>query len=442
MNFLKRIFSPAPLQPAIEDEAVIKQKYSYWRWRTFFGMYSGYALFYCTRKSFNAVKPALMDGLGLSITDLGILGTVFSVAYGLSKFLSGVLADRSNPRFFMGIGLIITGLLNLVFGSASVVWIFLAIWALNGCFQGWGWPPCAKLLTHWYGKNERGRGWGVWNTSHNLGAFIIPLLVTWAVGQYNWRFGMYIPGVMAIAGGLLVMLLLRDTPQSMGLPPIEVYRGEAASTPKKQKLSAKEILFDYVLKNPYIWLLAIAYFFVYFLREGITEWMQIYFMQDRGFVLKHANWGLSAFEIGGFMGSLAAGWISDRIFNGNRGPVNLLFSLAIIGMLVLLWMVPAGAVGMAVISMFFTGFMIFGPQMLIGMAAAEISHKNAAGTATGFVGWFAYLGSAAAGFPLSLIAKHWGWGPLFVTLGICGCIAVLLLTPFWSKKTEERYATA
>lgn len=445
MRKLFKIFAPAADAPPVEDADEVKRKYKYWRWRTFFGMYSGYALFYFTRKSFNAAKPALMDGLGFSITELGVLGTVFSLAYGLSKFLSGVMADRSNPRYFMGVGLIVTGVLNLLFGSSSTVLVFLVVWALNGCFQGWGWPPCAKLLTHWYSQNERGRWWGVWNTSHNLGAFVIPFIVTWAIGAFNWRFGLYLPGVFAIIGGIGVIWALRDTPQSMGLPTIEEYRGDYSggkpADPKK-RLSAKEILLKYVLKNRYVWILAVAYFFVYFLREGVNEWMQIYFMQARGFSLGQANIGLSFFEFGGFMGSLSAGWISDRIFNGNRGPVNVLFSLGVFCMLCVLWMVPTGGVVMAASAMFLTGFLIFGPQMLIGMAAAEMTHKNAAGTATGFVGWFAYLGSAAAGYPLSKIAQSFGWGPLFVSMGGCAALAILLLIPLWSKKAGKEYTPA
>ncbi|MCB1117342.1 MAG: phosphoglycerate transporter protein PgtP [Chlamydiia bacterium] len=445
MKKIFRFFIPPEKRSDIAEQALVKKRYAYWRWRTFFGMYSGYAMFYLTRKSFNAAKPALMEGLGLTITDLGILGTAFSLAYGLSKFLSGVLGDRSNPRYFMGIGLIVTGVLNLIFGAASTIWVFLVLWALNGCFQGWGWPPCAKLLTHWYSQNERGRWWGLWNTSHNLGAFVIPVIVTWAIGAFSWRSGMYIPGIIAILGGLGVIYTLRDTPQSMGLPPIEKFRKDdpdGAPVDEKIKLSSKEILVKYVFKNVYIWLLAIAYFFIYFLREGVNEWMQMFFTQSCGFSLGQANVGLSFFEAGGFLGSLAAGWISDRIFNGNRGPVNVLFSMGILGMLAVLWMTPQGHVTFATFAMFLTGFMIFGPQMLIGMAAVERSHKNAAGTASGFVGWFAYLGSAAAGWPLSKIKQVAGWGPVFVALAGCAIVAILLLLPLWSKKRDPEYAEA
>ena len=87
------------------------------------------------------------------------------------------MADRSNPRYLMGFGLILTGLFNIFFGLSSSVLVFAIFWGLNGWFQGWGWPPCNRLLTHWYSQKERGRWWGAWNTSHSVGGALIPIIV-------------------------------------------------------------------------------------------------------------------------------------------------------------------------------------------------------------------------------------------------------------------------
>ncbi|MEI6531426.1 MAG: MFS transporter, partial [Chlamydiota bacterium] len=198
MSSIWQIFKPAKHKPEIEDSQVVKDQYKYWRWRIFYSMYIGYAFYYFTRKSFTFAMPTMMSDLGFDESQLGFLGTVMSLTYGVSKFTSGVLADRSNPRLFMSVGLFITGVMNICFGLSSSLTLFALFWGLNGWFQGWGWPPCARLLTHWYSQKERGTWWGGWNTSHNVGGFIIAFLAAYCAQIWGWRAAMYAPGIICI----------------------------------------------------------------------------------------------------------------------------------------------------------------------------------------------------------------------------------------------------
>jgi OPA family sugar phosphate sensor protein UhpC-like MFS transporter len=252
---------------------------------------------------------------------------------------------------------------------------------------------------------------------------------------------MYIPGILCIIIGFFLINRLRDTPQSLGLPPIEKFKQDypAKKAFQDKEISVKEILFKHVLSNKYIWVLAISYFFVYIIRQAVNDFGALFLMKTKGYSLMMANGSVFWFEAGGICGSLAAGWASDKIFKGRRGPINVIFSFGVIFAIAGLYLAPPGMVVMDYALMFTIGFLIFGPQMLIGMAAAELSHKKAAGTATGFTGWVAYLGAATAGYPISKIAETWGWYGFFVTLGICGVISVLLLLPLWKIKTNPNY---
>ena len=436
------ILRPAPYAPEIQDPNEVKERYKYWRFRIFYGMYIGYIFYYFTRKSLTFAMPAMMQQLGLQISDLGILTSVLSITYGISKFLSGVLADRSNPRFFMAIGLILTGIFNVLFGLSSCVWLFALLWGCNGWFQGWGWPPCARLLTHWYSQKERGTWWGLWNTSHSVGGALIPLIAAFCAQKWGWRYAMYAPGFMCIGIGLFLINRLRDTPQSLGLPTIEKYKNDypSAKHQEERELSSKEILLKYVLNNRYIWVLAISYFFVYVIRQAINDFGALFLMKAKGYSMLSASGSVFWFEAGGIFGSLVAGWASDKIFEGRRGPINVLFSLAVVLAIVGLYWVPHGMLLLDYGLMFTIGFLIFGPQMLIGMSAAELSHKKAAGTATGFAGWWASLGAAAAGYPITKVAEIWGWQGFFVVLGSCGVIAAILLAPLWGMKSTPHPA--
>ncbi len=436
------IFRPAPPVEEIQDSNLVKKNYKYWRLRTFYAMYVGYAFFYFTRKSFTFAMPAMQSELGLGKFELGLLASILSLSYGASKFISGIQGDKSNPRYFMSIGLILTGIFNFLFGLSSVFWAFAVFWGLNGWFQGWGWPGCAKLLTHWYSQSERGRWWSLWNTSHNLGGALIPLLVAACVEYFGWRCALYVPGVICIGAGFFVMNRLRDTPQSLGLPPIEKYRDDYPNQKSRKiesdNLSTKQILWQYVLCNKYIWVLAIAQFFIYVIRTAVNDWSMLYLIEVKNYTNLQAGFCVCWFEVGGFLGSLAAGWSSDVLFKGKRNPINVLFTVAILFLLFAFKVIHYPWPILDGVFLFLFGFFIFGPQMLIGVAAAELSHKKAAATATGFAGCFAYLGAAAAGGPLGAITKEWGWDSYLLTLFVCGVMGALLMLPLWNVKTNPR----
>lgn len=435
------ILKPAPSAPEIQDSDAINKNYKYWRWRIFYGMYIGYVFYYFTRKSFTFAMPILMQDLGLQISDLGILSSILAITYGLSKFLSGILADRSNPRYFMAIGLILTGVFNICFGMVSSIFLFAIFWGLNGIFQGWGWPPCARLLTHWYSQKERGTWWGFCSSSHSVGGALIPLVAAFCAQMWGWRYAMYVPGITCIGIGLFLMNRLRDTPQSLGLPPIEKFKNDYpnAKHSEEKEISVKELLLKHVLSNKFIWILAISYFFVYIIRQAVNDFGALFLIKAKGYSMMAANGSIFWFEIGGILGSLAAGWASDKIFKGRRGPINVLFSIAVIFAIAGFYLTPAGMMFLDYSFMFAIGFLIFGPQMLIGIAAVELSHKKAAATSNGFVGWIAYLGAATAGYPISKIAEIWGWYGFFVALSICGAISVFLLLPLWKIKSNPKF---
>jgi len=439
-NFLRA----APCVPEIQDPEVVKKKYSYWRLRVFLGMYLGYAFYYFTRKSFTFAMPALQSELGLEKWELGLIGSILSVSYGASKFVSGILGDRSNPRYFMATGLILTGVFNILFGLSSLFWLFAVFWGLNGWFQGWGSAGCAKLLTHWYSQSERGRWWSFWSTSQNLGGVLMPIFVPVCAQLFGWSYSMLVPGVIGITMGLCLILFLRDTPQSIGLPPIEKYRGDygVKTASLEKKMRGRDILFEYVLRNKFIWVLAFSYFFVYVIRIAVNDWSMLYLMEVKGYAPLEAGLCVCWFEIGGVFGSLVAGWSSDLLFKGRRNPVNAIFVTAILFLIIAFrfYVAPSYLIDAAFLFLF--GFFIFGPQMLIGMAAAELSHKKAAATANGFVGTFAYLGAATAGAPLGAITKLWGWDSYLVALALCAAAALGLLLPLWSVRASPKEVIA
>ena len=217
---------------------------------------------------------------------------------------------------------------------------------------------------------------------------------------------------------------------------------EIAQQQEGAGMSRKAILTRYVLANPYIWLLSLCYVLVYVVRAAINDWGNLYMSETLGVDLVTANSAVTMFELGGFIGALVAGWGSDKLFNGNRGPMNLIFAAGILLSVGGLWLMPFASYVMQAACFFTTGFFVFGPQMLIGMAAAECSHKEAAGAATGFVGLFAYLGASLSGWPLAQVMDIWHWTGFFVVIAIAAGISALLLLPFLNAQAPRTASEA
>ena len=152
-----------------------------------------YSAYYLVRNSIYYTAPAMVatPSLGLDITAIGVITSVFPLTYGCSKFVSGVVGDVLSPRAMLATGLALTACVNVLFGFGhSLAW-FVALWGINGILQGWGGPACAKLITSWFAGGERGTYWGLWNISHNFGAFLAPLLAGSAAVKFGWRFGVW-----------------------------------------------------------------------------------------------------------------------------------------------------------------------------------------------------------------------------------------------------------
>ncbi|PSW63546.1 MFS transporter family glucose-6-phosphate receptor UhpC [Photobacterium kishitanii] len=424
---------------AVISHSTVDQRYKYWRLHIMVSMYIGYAGFYLTRKNFTYAMPAMIADLGWDKSDIGMMGTLFYLTYGCSKFISGMISDRSNPRYFMGIGLIATGIINICFGFSSSIMAFTLLWIANAWFQGWGWPACSKLLTSWYSRSERGLWWSCWNTAHNVGGALIPLLVGFLTVHYGWRYGFFIPGIIAIFIGFSLCWRLRNKPTAIGLPSIGLWRHDHLEIAQENEgidLTQRQILFKYVLTNKYLWLLAMSYVLVYIVRTAINDWGNLYLTEQHHYSLLSANGALSLFEVGGFLGSLVGGWGSDKLFGGNRGPMILLFAMGIFLAVAALWVMPVTSYILQSGCFFAIGFFVFGPQMLIGMAAAECSHKDSVGAATGFVGLFAYMGAALAGYPLAIIMNYYHWTGFFVVISVAAAFIGLLLLPFLKVQTS------
>jgi sugar phosphate permease len=436
MNLLKPIGARLGLPPVadpITDPAEVDRLYRYWRVRVMYSMTTGYALFYLLRKNLSMAAKPITDEFGFSNTQWGLVLSVSTIVYAFSKFLSGIVGDRANPRYLMAGGLLFSALVNACFGLGAGLTSFVVLWALNNLFQGAGSPPCFRLLTHWFSPKEIGRAWGIWNASHQVGGALIAVGAGYLVTHHGWRSAFWVPAILCVAGAGWLFNRLTDSPESMGLPAVEVYREGASPT----ALGAEHgdfwgIFRRHILGNKWVWIVSVANFFIYVVRIGVLDWAPKYLVETKGFTLTDAGVSLSVFEITGIFGAYAAGWISDR-FGGRRGPVGVFFMLLLVVALALLFRVPPGQRLTMAWLFGALGFFVYGPQLLVAVAAADYATKVASSSAVGLTGLLGYIGATVCGLGTGLLVDNYGWNGAIWFYGISAVVACGLLALTWSQ---------
>ncbi len=420
------------------DDATAK-RFQQWQTRSIVGSMVAYAVFYILRKNLSMAIPGMEadPDLGFSKADLGLILTLHGVVYGISKFLNGFVGDRLNARWFMMFGLTMCAICNFVFGMSSVVWLIGLAWVLNGFFQGMGYPPCARILTHWIHPNQLATKMSLWNISHSVGAFIALVLCGYIV-TYGWRLCFYIPVVIGLLGVLFIYVVLRDTPTSVGLPEIAVGKQTAEKEEKKTNKEFREILMKRVFKNKWVWILSVSNFFVYTVRFAFLDWGPTMFQQWLKISPAESGWAAGCFELAGLVGMIVGGWACDKYFQGRAARVCLLCMLATFAFVGILWW--WNSAGLSVIGsiaiLCFIGFFIYGPQALVGMAAANIATRDAAASAVGLTGLFAYGSTVLSGWGLGLVVDNWGWNYVLVGLLAAALIGTIIMSFLWNAKAN------
>ncbi len=445
IGWLKPAPAATPLPAAEVDPA-----YQRLRRRVFGGIFIGYAAYYLVRNNLALAIPDILKEFPQhSKAELGTALTALSIAYGVSKFLMGSVSDRSNPKYFMPLGLLLSCFIILISGTVKAIYtslfVLVILQALNGWVQGMGWPPCGKTMVHWFSTNERGVTVSFWNVSHNIGGALIANFALLGVTLFNdWGAKFYFNAVIAAVIAVVVFFLLRDTPQSEGLPPIEQHRNDYPpdyTEDHERTMTFREIFLTHVLPNKYLWAIAIANAFVYFVRYGVVNWIPTYLETAKGFSFQQSSLGWSLYEYAAIPGTIACGWISDKVFKGRRAPATILFMALTLVAVLVYWFNLTGPLWIDYAALIAIGFLIYGPIMIIGLHALDLVPKKAAGTAAGFTGFFGYVfGSALSGTGVGWIADNWGWSGVFSTMVVC-CVLTIVFSAFTlghQAKSAER----
>jgi OPA family glycerol-3-phosphate transporter-like MFS transporter len=428
-------FRPAPPIPRKSPDEIARA-YPIFRWRIFEATFIAYAAYYLVRNNLSPVQVDLGHAMGYDKTMLGSILASSAGAYGIGKLVLGQFADRANAKKFLLTGLILTAAANFAFGLSRNFSMHLTLWTLNGFVQGMGSGPCLRSLAHWYSVRERGTVFGFWNVSHNIGGAVAGIVAAQCTEHFGWPSAFYVPGALALLCGVYVALRMSDTPQSVGLPPIEEYsegRPFVGSHVAERELSLREIVFVYLLPNRVLWLLGCATFFAYIANYSILDWGPTYLREAKGASLANGGLSIAINEVAGIFGMLVMGWLSDRV-GGRRGMVSALSMLPLIFGFEALLMVPPNTLWLDFIVFAILGFFSYGPLMLMGVMSIDFTSKKAVATAGGFIALFGYMGRMVEGQAIGWLAQHYGWKVGFDCVIGCVILGFILLCFTWNTR--------
>ena len=397
-----------------------------------------YSFFYLTRKNLSMAQPGMLEEGVISTYALGTIMTVHGVVYGCSRFVNGFWADRLNGRIFMTVGLALSAAMNFVFGCTSWTLLFAAFWIVNGFTQGMGFPPCAKMLTHWIHPKELATKMSVWNTSHSFGAVMALGLCSLLLGLgFNWRWCFWVPAVLAGATAVFCFFCVHDSPTEAGVEELDI-RAEGANVqdgePREITNADRRRL---VFGNKVIWLVSLANFFVYIVRFGFLDWGPTFLKQYKGISVAKGGLMIIAFELAAVVGTIFAGWITDKVFKG-RGQRTCVFCMLFAALFSFgFWYLPSGApIWQATALLMGAGFCIYGPQALIGIVAANQATKEAAAMANGFTGIMGYASTTVSGLGIAFIKEHFGWGVALSSIAGFALVGMVLFLFAWNTSAN------
>lgn len=399
------------------------------------------------------------DGTAL----LGELDLAFLSIYAFGMFFSGHLGDRLDLRIFLTVGMVGTGLFTSLYGvgywgNVHSFYYYLVVQMLAGLFQSTGWPSVVAVVGNWFGKSKRGLIMGIWNAHTSIGN-ITGSLVASALLTYGWGWSFVVPGLMIAFVGLIVLLFLPVNPESVGadaneedesLSPKKI--GERVTEPflrSETEIEEKAVGFIEAWKIPGVAIFALCLFFAKLVAYTFLYWLPFYVSHtaiDGKYLSSEMAGNLSTlFDVGGVLGGILAGHISDRL--DARAITAASFMYCAIPALFFYRSYGHLSLALNIALMFITGMFVNGPYALITTAvSADLGthsslkgNSRALATVTAIIDGTGSVG-AAIGPLLTGYISAMSWTAVFTMLMAAALVSGLLLTKLVVAEVAAKFA--
>lgn len=430
----------------------LEESFHYWRKRVFATLWITYGAFYLCRVNLSIALPGIMKEFGYSKTDVGLIGSILFVTYAIGQFINGQLGDKFGARKLITLGIVVSAILNLIFGFSKTFLVMAVVWGLNGYFQSMGHPPSVKTLANWFPTRSRGKISGLYASSFQVGNVVTWLFTGYLCSRLGWRSAFWIPSILFLICGIQFYKNCRNSPEDVGLPPIEEYeRRKQLSIPNEAEQIGKETFnrdehlgFRFTLKqtigNPKLWRVGLSYLFLGLVTFGFIYWVPTYILEVQRIGIASAAAKAVLFPLAGAAGALTAGWVTDKFFASRRTPMIVVMAF-LSGIFILIYpRIPAGNNLLNLLCLSIIGFMAFGAHTtMVTAIPMDYGTRKAASSATGFIDAFGYIGATISGVGAGWLVDNYGWNSVFyfwAGSAFLACIPILRLWSYRPPKTK------
>jgi sugar phosphate permease len=376
-----------------------------------------YASYYLGRKGYAVAKSQIASAYGETAT-YGV-ETAYLAAYAVGQSLSGLLGDRIGARRLVGFGMLGAAAAVALFGAGSAWVVFFGAFLLNGLAQSTGWPGNIKAMSEWTAPWNRGVAMGLWATCYQVGGMVATPVATALLVAFTWRAAFVGPAIWIALVGLLVLGFLRPGPAAA--PP----GADAAEVAAARRAARRE-----VLRSPAIWSYGAAYFAIKLMRYSLLFWLPWYLEKALGYPASTAGYASTSFEIGGIIGTIGLGLLSDRVKSLSRAAFSAISLVGLAGAFLLYHAVAGYGLAANFAAMALVGALLFGPDALLsGVATQEVGGAAAAAVAAGLVNAIGSLGAILQELVTRGVSSRFGWPALFQVFVALSLVGAACLAP-------------
>ncbi|WP_425059877.1 putative galactarate transporter [Sporomusa carbonis] len=372
----------AGISPTSKISAAVQNKSNY-RWIVLAILFVTYTINFADRTNLGIVLPTLKQEFELTNLQLGQLASFFFLSYALVQIPAGFIYSRYGTRVLVPVSVFLFSLVTVLMGTATsaaqLTWLRLAL----GISEGPGPVGMATTVKTWFPKKEQSFATSFFSASVMFAPIVVPIVGVWILVNYGWRSVFYWFGFPGIVMAILWYLLIHNSPkespycndqekayimedtetaatvEATATSPAAQVQGDFGWFDKFIRLKKVETLDTKmkVLKSKNIWINTIAYFMMCQVLYGLLTWVPSYLVNAKGFPLMTMGFVAAAPWIGGCIGVIGGGWVSDNILLGRRKPNMLLTALSVAIIMIVMIYLPT-TVTMVTIGLFLSGFLL------------------------------------------------------------------------------------
>lgn len=414
------------------------KKFQCYAWLVLLSFGFMYLFFYNGRQNINLVMSQMAEDLGSGTSTLGVVSSSLFWCYAFGQLINGRLGAYFGYKRFMMVGVIASAIINVLISFQHSIPVIAILWGLNGYFQSMVWSNGLGVVNKWWPSKKRGFATGLTTFFSGMAQVVTYLTILFCLElnpEWGWRAGFRYPMIPLVLSLVVFALFFKNSPADAGLPEIE----EESSSSENELQAAIEkngYLYPYKLlfSEPKVIVFCLISAIAGIGRYGLLTWVPTYFVEELGLTIKDGIFSSILLPFGQACAMFIFPIITDKFLKGKREPMLIIASLVTFsGMLVFPYirnqMLASGMLFLLGVFAMVTG--------VIWTIAGDIGGKSLSSTVIGVFDWAVYMGAAIQAVIFGFVKDTFGWGAIFVIIGVLYVIMLILTFLAARMKTKR-----